>query len=171
MAKRKPIIPRDEPPAVESTIATSAPSEVTSEPPPVELVPSHDATATPPLPAHPPASPPSDGVLPDAATPSETETPKGEYRAQGIKGDYIAGVRLLEDRRFKQMQLAFREKPSDAVRHAVREAGFQWRSAEQVWTLQIDPEQAWQTRSKAHATFEAASAMIRAEMGVGQEVG
>ena len=73
---------------------------------------------------------------------------------------------LLEDRRFKQAQLRFAAKPSDEVRQAVREAGFQWRSQEEAWTKRIDPEKAWRTRAEAKALYDRVTAMIRAERGL-----
>ena len=99
--------------------------------------------------------------------PAESQVP---YQAQGIRGDYMAGVRLIEDRRFKQMQLAFQEKPSDAVRQVVREAGYQWRSLQGVWSKQIDAEKAWQTRAEADQLFKTVAEMLRAEKGIGHEV-
>ena len=84
----------------------------------------------------------------------------------GWRGDYEVGVKLQEDRRFKQVRIAFAEKPSDDVRQVVREAGFQWRSQEEVWTKQIDPDKAWRTRAEAEALFERVTAMLRAERGL-----
>ncbi len=88
----------------------------------------------------------------------------------GHKQDAAAGVRLLEDRRFKQAQLKFEIKPSDAVREVVREAGFRWLREEGVWAKQIDPDKGWQTRADADALFDRVAALIRAEKGVTHEV-
>lgn len=87
----------------------------------------------------------------------------------GYKQDVAAGVRLLEDRRFKQVQLKFADKPSAAVREMVREAGYRWREEEQAWTKQIDPEKGWQTRADADDLFERVTAAIRAEKGITRE--
>lgn len=87
----------------------------------------------------------------------------------GFRQDAAAGVRLLEDRRFKQVQLKFAEKPSEDVRRAVREGGFRWLQEEGVWAKQIDPDKGWQTRADAEALFERVAARIREEKGVARE--
>lgn len=89
----------------------------------------------------------------------------------GYKQDAVAGVRLLEDRRFKQLQLKFREKPSEAVRAVVAEAGWRWRPHEEHWTKQTPAEKGWQTRAEADALYERVVTTIRAEMGVTAERG
>lgn len=87
----------------------------------------------------------------------------------GVRQDAAAGVRLLEDRRFKQVQLQFADKPSEDVRRAVREGGFRWLQEEGVWAKQIDREKGWQTRADADALFERVAALIREEKGVARE--
>lgn len=89
----------------------------------------------------------------------------------GFRHDAVAGVRLLEDRRFKQLQLRFVAKPSEAVRAVVAEAGWRWRPQEEHWTKQIDAEKGWQTRADADALYERVVTTIRAEMGVTAERG
>ncbi|MBY0460326.1 MAG: hypothetical protein K2V38_23680 [Gemmataceae bacterium] len=84
----------------------------------------------------------------------------------GYRRDNLAGVRLLEDRRLRQVQLAFAEKPSDEVRQVVREAGFRWLQKEQVWAQRVDPQAGWQTRADAEKLFERVVDLIRAEKGI-----
>jgi hypothetical protein len=88
----------------------------------------------------------------------------------GSRQDAVAGVRLLEDRRYKQVQLKFADKPSAEVREAVRDAGFRWLQEEGVWAKQIDRDKGWQTRADAETLFERVAAMIRAEQGVSHEL-
>ena len=119
-------------------------------------------------------------TVPADATPEPRSAPNPEGDADaarplpnpfGVRADHEAGVGLLEDRRFRQMQIRFREKPSDEVRRVIREAGYQWRSQDQAWTKQIDPDAAWRTRAEATALFDRVAGMVRDEMGLGREVG
>ena len=135
----------------------------------------------PPDPATPtdePPSSPDESAVPDAG-PGNEPSHAGAVRPNGpsvpnpfsFKHDVAAGVRLMEDRRFKQMQIQFAEKPSDDIRLAVREAGFRWLQEEQVWVKQIDRENGWQTRADAEKLFDQIASQIRAEKGIRHEVG
>ena len=112
---------------------------------------------------------------PVAETPATTDqetaaTPYGP-NPFGIRADVVAGVRLQEDKRYRQMQLKFDARPSDEVRQAVRDAGFQWRSQEQVWSKRIDPDQGWRTRAGAEDLFDRVTTLIRTEHGHGHAIG
>lgn len=120
----------------------------------------------------------TDAVFPASALPPKPPAGDAERRPDaagegkawnplfGLRGDYEAEVRLLEDRRFKQMHIRFETKPSDAVREAMRDGGFRWRQAEQAWTRRIDPEHAWRTRAEAETLFGRVVALIREERGL-----
>jgi len=86
-----------------------------------------------------------------------------------FRSDLEAGIRLQEDRRFKQIQIAFAERPSDEVRYEIGNEGFRWRSQERVWTKQLDNEKPWQTRADAEALYERVAEMIRDEKGIGRK--
>lgn len=60
----------------------------------------------------------------------------------GIATDYEAGVRLLESRQFRQVQLAFADKPSASVLELVKQHGFHWHPGDQVWVKQLSAETA-----------------------------
>jgi hypothetical protein len=161
MAKRKRVIDIDTP--------QPTPSEALAEV--IQNAPLVPASSLPVPESHTPhLTPPSE--LTNSAEPSSTEAAqdKPSPRPQVIRSDYPAGVRLLENRRFKQMQFAFTEKPSEEARQLVRDAGYQWRSVEQVWTKQIDTEQAWQTRAQANELFTSLAEQLRIDKGIGQEV-
>ena len=118
--------------------------------------------------------PPADAPTPRGAAGSEEPAREparlGEGKAWnprfGLRADHEVGVGLLEDKRFKQMQIRFAEKPSDEVRRVVREAGFQWRSQEEAWAKRIDPDKGWRTRAEAEALYDRVTVMIRAERGL-----
>lgn len=138
----------------------------------------HDAThdAPPVEPAVVAEAPIHPVSTPEAAEPpatTEPETPAKSYGPNpfGIRADVVAGVRLQEDKRYRQMQLKFDARPSDEVRHAVREAGFQWRTHEQVWSKPIDRDQGWRTRAGAEELFDRVTTLIRTEHGHGHAVG
>lgn len=151
MAKRKPKpAPAEElnqQPAPDAASEPAAPGEDQGQP--------HEA----------PASTTGESSHVEAVRPTGPRSPN----PFGYKHDVAAGVRLLEDRRFKQVQVKFAAKPSDEVRQVVRDAGFRWLQEEQVWAKQIDPEKGWQTRADADALFEQVTAMIRAEQGLTHE--
>jgi hypothetical protein len=71
-----------------------------------------------------------------------------------FKSDAVAGVALLEDRRYKQMQFQFDEKPSDGVRKLLRDAGYTWQPADRVWVQPIDRKAGWMTRLDAEKLFD-----------------
>lgn len=133
----------------------------------------------PPTAAIEPASAP---VVPPAAiapepeppepTPPAAEPPAGRPPpAFAVRADYAAGVTLLEDRRFRQVQLRFADKPPEGVRVVVREAGFQWRAAEGVWTKQLDPDHGWRTRADAERLFDRVADLLRDGRDAGPGVG
>lgn len=133
--------------------------------------PADNAVITAPPPVSPAESRPEES--PANGTVTDDETAKKAYGPNPfpIRSDALAGVRLQEDKRYRQMQLQFAVKPSDEVRQAVRDAGFQWRANEQAWTKRIDPDQGWKTRVTAEELFDNVAAMIRAEQGLDRQLG
>ena len=127
-----------------------------------------------------PAASAEESVRPDSSDPgaealatTDQESATKPYGPNpfGVRADVVAGVRLQEDKRYRQMQLSFDTKPSDAVRHAVRDAGFQWRSQEQVWSKRIDPDQGWRTRAGAEELFDQVTTLIPTEQRHGHSIG
>lgn len=87
----------------------------------------------------------------------------------GIATDYAAGVRLLESRKYRQVQIAFEDKPGQAVIDAVKAAGFKWNGPDRVWTKQLGQQPA-QVRVDAERVFEEACRLIREEKGISRQV-
>jgi hypothetical protein len=83
-----------------------------------------------------------------------------------IAGDYVAGAFLLESRRYRQMQIKFDDKPSQAVLDAVKAEGFRYNGQDKVWSKQIQQDTAMQTRIDAERLFQKVTDMIRQEKGV-----
>jgi hypothetical protein len=95
----------------------------------------------------------------------------------GIAGDYVAGVRLFESKRDRQMAIQFgdgrsEDKPSQAVIDKLKEAGYRWNAMDKIWAHPVDAESAMGTRIDAEALFQEVRKMVRQEKGIetGQEV-
>lgn len=146
-------------------------------------MPRRKSTTTPPQDTHqteaPPQVPEQQPVQAEQApSPSPTtspEAPPAPAKRQipdpfGIAKDYLAGIQLLESHRYRQMQIRFDEKPSQAAIDAVKEAGFRWNGQEKVWVKPIQPATAMQTRIDSERLFKDVAEQIRQEKGVGRTV-
>jgi hypothetical protein len=87
-----------------------------------------------------------------------------------IAADPVIGVRLYESKQDRQMAIKFGEKPSRAVLDRMHDAGWVWKQADKIWAHPITPETAATTRIKAERLYQTVCAMIRQEIGAGQEV-
>jgi len=95
----------------------------------------------------------------------------------GIASDTVARVRLFESRREHVMALKFgdggpEDKPSQAVRDKLKEAGYHWIPTQRYWAHGVDRDSGRQTRIDAERLFQEVRQMIRHEKGAeaGQEV-
>ena len=95
----------------------------------------------------------------------------------GIAKDNVAGVRLFESKRDRQMAIMFGEgrpedKPSQAVIDKMKEAGFRWNPSGRIWAYPVRSESAMSTRIEAERLYQEVRQMIRQEQGIdaGQEV-
>ena len=95
----------------------------------------------------------------------------------GIATDNLAGVRLFESKRDRQMAIKFgdgrpEDKPSQAVIDRMKEAGFRWNPADRIWAHPVRPESAMSTRIEAERLYQEVRQMIRQEKGIeaGQEI-
>ena len=95
----------------------------------------------------------------------------------GIATDNLAGVRLFESKRDRQMAIKFGEgrpedKPSQAVIDKMKDAGFRWNPADRIWAYPVRSESAMTTRIEAERLYQEVRQMIRQEKGIeaGQEV-
>ncbi len=84
----------------------------------------------------------------------------------GIAGDYLAGVRLFESKRDRQMALKFEEKPSQAVIDRLKEAGYHWNALDKIWAHPIRADSAMSTRIEAERLYQEVRQMIRQEKGI-----
>jgi hypothetical protein len=84
----------------------------------------------------------------------------------GIAGDYLAGVRLFESKRDRQMALKFEEKPSEAVIDKLKEAGYRWNPVDRIWAHPVRPDLAMSTRIEAERLYQEVRQMIREEKGI-----
>lgn len=83
----------------------------------------------------------------------------------GIAGDYVAGVRLFENRQDRLMAIKFEDKPSPAVLDKLKDAGYRWNPRDKVWVYPIREETARATRIEAERLYQEVRGMIRQEKG------
>ena len=95
----------------------------------------------------------------------------------GIATDNLAGVRLFESKRDRQMAIKFGEgrpedEPSQAVIDTMKEAGFRWNPADRIWAHPVTSESPMRTRIEAERLYQDVCKMIRQEKGIetGQEI-
>jgi len=89
----------------------------------------------------------------------------------GIATDNLAGVRLFESKRDRQMAIKFgdgrpEDKPSQAVIDTMKEAGYRWNPADRIWAHPVRPESAMSTRIEAERLYQEVRQMIRQEKGI-----
>ena len=85
--------------------------------------------------------------------------------------DNLAGIRLFESKRDRQMAIQFGDgrpdcKPSAAVIDKLKHAGFRWDPADRIWAHPVTPESAMRTRIEADRLYHEICDMIRGEKGV-----
>ena len=95
----------------------------------------------------------------------------------GIAADSVAGVRLFESKRDRQMAIKFgdgrpEDKPSQAVIDTMKEAGYRWNPVDRLWAHPIHADSAMATRIEAERLYQEVRQMIRQEKGIetGQEI-
>jgi hypothetical protein len=84
----------------------------------------------------------------------------------GIAGDYLAGVRLFESKRDRQMAFKFDEKPSRAVLDTLTDAGYRWNPLDKIWAHPVRPESAMTTRIEAERLYQEIRQMVRQDKGI-----
>jgi hypothetical protein len=77
----------------------------------------------------------------------------------GIASDNLAGVRLFESKRDRQMAIQFGEgrpedKPSQAVIDRLKEAGYRWVPADRIWAHPVRGDSAMSTRIDAEWLYQ-----------------
>ena len=89
-----------------------------------------------------------------------------------IAGDYLAGVKLFESRRDRQMAIGFDEKPNQPVIDKLKESGYRWNPSNRVWTHPVHRDSAMGTRIDAERLYQEVRQMIRQDKGIeiGQDV-
>ena len=94
-----------------------------------------------------------------------------------LKNDLLAGVvysegfRLAGGRKLRDGVIAFAEKPSPEVIAEMKDANFEWRAADKVWTFQIRPDTAMQDRIHGERVFERVASKIRQERNIEHSAG
>ena len=84
----------------------------------------------------------------------------------GIAGDYVAGVRLFESKRDRQMAIQFDDKPGQPVIDKLKEAGYRWNPTDRVWTHAVRQESAMGTRIEAERLYQDLRQMVQQEKAI-----
>ena len=89
----------------------------------------------------------------------------------GIASDKVAGVRLFESKRDRQMAIKFGEgrpedKPSQAVIDMLKEGGYRWNPTDRIWVHPVRSETAMSTRIEAEWLYQEIRQLIRQEKGI-----
>ncbi len=120
------------------------------------------------------AEPPAAEAKPDGQSFAERVGQKKWVAAPdpfGIAKDNLAGVRLFESKRDRQMAIMFGEgrpedKPSQPVIDLLKEGEYRWNPRDRVWTHPVRPDTAITTRIEAEWLFQQIRQMIRQEKGI-----
>jgi hypothetical protein len=119
---------------------------------------------------------------PEAETPQQSQSFVERLQQQrggslaadpfGIAGDYVAGVRLFENRKDRLMVIKFEQRPSTDVLDRLKDSGFRWNPRDQVWVHPIYSEQARRIRIEAERLYQEVRDLIRQEKDIdsGQEI-
>jgi hypothetical protein len=83
-------------------------------------------------------------ALPEAPTEEEgLIRPEARQWANPYKAVFVSkdkGFEMGENRRFNQRVFLFKEKPSEEILAALKDAGFTYRAGEKSWTIQANPQ-------------------------------
>jgi hypothetical protein len=92
----------------------------------------------------------------------------------GIATDSVAGVRLFDSKRDRQVAIQFgngslEDKPSDEVIALLKEHHFRWDGQNKIWAKKYGAGDAMAIRIEGEQVFQEVAAMIRDEKGLGQQ--
>lgn len=87
----------------------------------------------------------------------------------GIAKDNLAGVRLFQSKRDRQMAIKFDEKPDQAVIDRLKEAGYRWNPNDMIWARPVRSDSAMSTRIEAEKLYQEVRQMVREEKGIETE--
>lgn len=115
------------------------------------------------------ADPPSDANGDGQSFASRVGSRKGAFAPDpfAIATDNIAGVRLFESKRERQMAIKFEDKPSQAVIDKLKEASYRWNPADRIWAHPVETDFAMSTRIEAEKLYQEVRSMVRQEKGFG----
>lgn len=80
-------------------------------------------------------------------------------------------MRLGRDNQFQQMAIAFDEKPAEETRRRLQADGWKWRSGEERWTKQLDPDRKATGQQDAEKLFDELIRIERRDRQVEEQVG
>jgi hypothetical protein len=88
----------------------------------------------------------------------------------GIASDNLAGVRLFESKRDRQVAIKFGEgrpedKPGQTVIDRLKEAGYHWNPTDRIWAHPVG-DSAMSTRIQAERLYQEVRQMVRKDKGI-----
>jgi hypothetical protein len=83
----------------------------------------------------------------------------------GVGSDALAGVRLFDSKRDRQVAFKFNEKPSQPVIDKLKEAGYRWQPADKIWALSYGDSPAT-ARIESERLYQELRQMILQEKGI-----
>ena len=96
----------------------------------------------------------------------------------GIASDNDVGARLLssglhfdkdlEKYAYRNIEMQFKEKPSDAILNQLREGGFGWKGEKKSWVKKVSKDTARQDRIDAEDLFHEVVSQLREAKGLGE---
>jgi hypothetical protein len=122
--------------------------------------PDQESTETPAAVAEPPAA--------EAKSFAERVGPRKSVAQPdpfGIGTDPQAGIRFFDSKRDGQVAIKFAEKPSEAVIAKVKEAGYHWQPADQIWAHRYG-DNPTTARIESERLYQELRQMIRQEKGI-----
>jgi len=92
-----------------------------------------------------------------------------EPNPRGWAHNNVVNVEFSTRRDPYQAQLAFKDKPSQAVIDALKDAGFRWNGPDKIWTRPVNYDTQAQDRLVASRTYHKVVDMLLEEKGLAPE--
>ncbi len=107
-----------------------------------------------------------DQPLPGEIVVSDTGPTQSHVQRMAIMSDRQAGVRFHFNYGRHTGEISFDEKPSEEVRAALKDNGYQWKAEAKVWSFPIRFESREQDRLHAKKVFHQVAELLRMEKGI-----
>ena len=96
-----------------------------------------------------------------AAAEADPAPEKSHVQRMAVMSDRQAGARFHFNYQRHTAEISFDEKPTPEVRSVLKENGYRWNAADQVWAFRIEFQQREQDRLQAKKVFHQVTALMR----------